>query len=293
VIQWALMTPDILTLSFQPQRHPDFGVEVSTIADLRRRAVRLLGRPQRLLFFSLLAFTGGEAEQMVDFRVVPCRAGDVLFIAPEQVFQLNLPVDCDGYVIIYRPDFLPPDNVVLSPLYGPDRAIHLYRCGDSEEQRELLADCEALMRTYLRHNQDALSVRIAGYQLQIILTRLARLSASSPAIPDAGPYTALMRRFRELVERQYRHSRSLAAYAAQLYCSARTLQRAVASHTGQSGKAYIDGRVMLEAKRLLAYSDDSVATIGAFLGFSEATNFGKYFQRHEGMSPDRFRSSYR
>jgi AraC-like DNA-binding protein len=287
------MAPDILTLPFQPRHHPGVGVEVSAIADLRRRAGSLLGRPQRLLFFSLLAFTVGEAEQMVDFQAVPCSAGDVLFIAPEQVFQLNLPPGCDGYAIIYRPDFLPPDDALLPLPDGLGPAAYLYRCADSEDQRDLLADCEALLRTYRRPIHDALSTRIASYQLQIIRARLARLGTTSPAVSETGLYAPLMRRFRELVERQYRYSRSLAAYAAQLYCSARTLQRAVASHTGQSGKAYIDARIMLEAKRLLAYSDDSVASIGAFLGFSEATNFGKYFQRHEGVSPERFRWRYR
>jgi AraC-like DNA-binding protein len=47
--------------------------------------------------------------------------------------------------------------------------------------------------------------------------------------------------------------------------------------------------VALEAKRLLAESDLAVAQIGARLGFSEATNFGRFFSRIVGASPGQFR----
>ena len=59
--------------------------------------------------------------------------------------------------------------------------------------------------------------------------------------------------------------------------------------TGQSAKALIDARVVLEAKRLLVHTDLSSAAIGHRLGFSEATNFTKFFAREAGVSPGAFR----
>jgi transcriptional regulator GlxA family with amidase domain len=47
--------------------------------------------------------------------------------------------------------------------------------------------------------------------------------------------------------------------------------------------------VILEARRLLTHSDLSAAAIGSRLGFGEATNFGKYFSNHVGITPGDFR----
>ncbi len=49
----------------------------------------------------------------------------------------------------------------------------------------------------------------------------------------------------------------------------------------------------LEAQRLLAHTDLPVATIGRALGFSEATNFGKFFTRQTGNTPGDFRRTQR
>jgi AraC-like DNA-binding protein len=42
-------------------------------------------------------------------------------------------------------------------------------------------------------------------------------------------------------------------------------------------------------ERLLAHTDLPAAGIAAALGFSEATNFGKFFTREAGLSPGAFR----
>jgi AraC-like DNA-binding protein len=53
----------------------------------------------------------------------------------------------------------------------------------------------------------------------------------------------------------------------------------------------VDDRVALEARRLLACTDLSVAEIGRRLGFGEPTNFGRFFHREAGLSPGAFRTA--
>ncbi|GAB3975042.1 hypothetical protein GCM10027615_41700 [Plantactinospora veratri] len=52
----------------------------------------------------------------------------------------------------------------------------------------------------------------------------------------------------------------------------------------------IDERVALQARRLLAATDLSVAEVGRRLGFPEPTNFGRFFHREVGHSPGAFRA---
>nr|WP_296377757.1 MULTISPECIES: helix-turn-helix domain-containing protein [unclassified Pseudonocardia] len=47
----------------------------------------------------------------------------------------------------------------------------------------------------------------------------------------------------------------------------------------------------MEAKRLLAHTDLPVAAVGRRLGFTEPTNFGKFFARLTGQTPGAFRDA--
>jgi AraC-like DNA-binding protein len=95
--------------------------------------------------------------------------------------------------------------------------------------------------------------------------------------------------FRKEIEDSFAVTRRVEDYAERLGCSVRTLTRACLAVTGRSAKQVIDDRVTLEAKRLLAYSDLPVAAIGHQLGFSEPTNFGRFFARETGVTPGEFR----
>ena len=78
-------------------------------------------------------------------------------------------------------------------------------------------------------------------------------------------------------------------YANELGCSYRTLCRACKAASGETPKAIIDQRVATEARRLLAFTGDSVSDVADELGFSESTNFVKFFQRVSKETPESFR----
>lgn len=79
--------------------------------------------------------------------------------------------------------------------------------------------------------------------------------------------------------------------AARLGYSESTLSRACLAAVGRSAKQVIDRRVALEAARQWVPSQLSVAEIGHGLGFTEATNFAKFFGRMNGLSSQAFRQT--
>ncbi|MEU7145090.1 helix-turn-helix transcriptional regulator [Nocardia sp. NPDC046473] len=81
-------------------------------------------------------------------------------------------------------------------------------------------------------------------------------------------------------------------YANTLGYSARTLSCATPA-AGVGAKEFIDRRLILEAKRLLAHSDQTAARIADRLGFSSATHFSKYFHQRTGQTPIAFRNAIR
>ena len=74
--------------------------------------------------------------------------------------------------------------------------------------------------------------------------------------------------------------------------TARRLQQAVAESVGKTPKQLIDDRLLLEAKRLLVYTNHSIKEIGFQLGFEEPTNFSRFFRKQAGHSPAEFRKPF-
>jgi AraC-like DNA-binding protein len=78
-----------------------------------------------------------------------------------------------------------------------------------------------------------------------------------------------------------------------LRVSTSTLTRACKDVLGHSAKEEVDRRVALEAQRLLVHSTSTSVAIGELLGFSEPTNFVKFFRRRVGTTPEAFRQAHR
>jgi AraC-like DNA-binding protein len=110
---------------------------------------------------------------------------------------------------------------------------------------------------------------------------------------DASRLPAAYVAFRLAIEDDLGASHDVTAYATRLGYSSRTLSRACRQAIGQTEKAVLADRLMLEAQRFLVHTDLPVAAIGTELGFSEAANFGKFFSRRVGITPGRFRATYR
>ena len=101
------------------------------------------------------------------------------------------------------------------------------------------------------------------------------------------------RAYRAAIEQHFRRWRHVGEYAAALGYSPRTLSRATLSATGVSAKRFLDERVMLEARRLLSYTDMTAAQCARVLGFSQAANFTTFFVTHDGRPPQLWRNTER
>lgn len=132
---------------------------------------------------------------------------------------------------------------------------------------------------------------IAVNQLvQLILLTVKRqqhLAALNAGVAGAASKTLLA--FRHLIEKHYLEHLSLAEYAGKLHVSASTLNRLCQSTLKQSPKAFIHQRLLIEAKRRLIYTRQSVEEIAFTLGFKDPGYFSRFFKQLEGVSAGQFR----
>ena len=75
-----------------------------------------------------------------------------------------------------------------------------------------------------------------------------------------------------------------------LNVSVKTLSNSVSDCSGRTPLAFINDRVILEAKRLLHFSSMMVKEVGFYLGFDDPSYFVKFFKRQTGFLPSDFQS---
>lgn len=107
----------------------------------------------------------------------------------------------------------------------------------------------------------------------------------------SGRQAALVARLRERIEQRFRLREPVDAHARALGVSPTALRNACA-HAGCGAPAWmLDQRALLEARRLLLYSNLSIAQVAYSVGFEDPAYFSRFFARHVGQPPRAYRTA--
>ena len=93
----------------------------------------------------------------------------------------------------------------------------------------------------------------------------------------------LIREYNYLVEQHFKTKHSVSEYADLLYKSPKTLSNLFKKYGNITPQQYIQNRIMLEARRLLTYTEQSVSAISFELGFSDLQAFSRFFSKKKGV----------
>jgi AraC family transcriptional activator of pobA len=129
-------------------------------------------------------------------------------------------------------------------------------------------------------------------QLKALLVEAARLShgAREGARRTRSAQADLVARFREAIEADFTRSHGLGAYTRRLGVSVTQLRAACRTVTRQPPSVLIQERIVIEAKRILIYTDATVSAAAYRLGFDDPAYFSRVFQKRTGLSPRAFRN---
>lgn len=172
--------------------------------------------------------------------------------------------------------------------YGPDPVVFI---GLDPEETERMKRLTEMFVEELETDEEIKGdmLRTLLVRLIIKLTRLAKKQALPEGTPP-GSYD-LMRQYCLLVERHFRKERQVNFYAGLLHKSPKTLSNLFARYGQKSPLQIIQQRLMLEAQRLLQFSEKSVKEIAFLLGFEDAGHFGKFVKSMTGKTPGELRQA--
>jgi len=162
---------------------------------------------------------------------------------------------------------------------------------DEQQQKKL----DLLMQVFIDEFDDHDIIQRGMLQMMlkrliIIVTRLAKKQYLTDFALTEDKLD-VVRKYNLMVENNYRKEHAVQFYAEQLNKSPKTLANYFALYNQKSPLAVIQERIMLEAKRLLIYTDKSAKEIAYDLGYEDAAYFSNFFKKQNGQSPSDFRNT--
>lgn len=272
----------------EPQRGVAEGfVHVESLDD-RSRPSEWTIRPHvhRDLNHIILIAEGGGAMQAEAAQVrfdAPC----LLLIPAGIVHGFDWHRESRGHVATIAEPYLrhlTARDADLAPLFVQARAVPIP--SDDRAKAEAVILDMARELGWAGPGQRA-AVEAAWLSLMVLALR----NASLLAVPSHGSarQAALVARLRERIEEHFRAREPVSSLARALGASPTALRQACARVAGSSPAQMLDDRALLEARRLLLYSEMSVAQIAYAVGFDDPAYFSRFFARHVGQPPTAFR----
>jgi len=265
-------------LNFRIQRIEDIYTERNGEAD----------EPHRHDYFTVILIKEASGKHIIDFKEYDLQPNQVYFVSPGQIHQVIEEKKSFGYVILFSPGFLAEnqipchfiDDLNLFNDHGNSPPLNL----NDKEAEQLSAFCDEMISIQdsdLKYMELAISSYIKLFLIHC--NNVCTLKNDNPQNQEA--INSILRNFKMLVNEKYTEWHQTTDYAGELNVTPDYLNRVVKSLTGKTAKEYIQARIIIEARRLLYFSEMSAKEIGYNLGFSEPANFSAFFKKNTGFSP--------
>jgi AraC family transcriptional activator of pobA len=282
--------------SLAVRRLPEAGpsLQVILIEDGGAQVEQAPVPPHRHDYHELIWVRRGLGRHMVDGERFEAGPHTLTLIRRGQVHAFERAMDVDAAVIRFGDELLYEGPARANPswLVGAT-ALRALTVPDGEVQRvESIVDA---LVAETRRRFDARTVDLYRHLLFTLLLWAERWYDASrgPGLSSDDADVELYRRFAHALEQDFARYRSVGHYADALGVPPAVLSRALSKTTGRTTKALIMDRVMLEAARLLRFTDMQVGEIAFRVGLADQLYFSRAFKRQYGESPLAYRERLR
>jgi len=243
-------------------------------------------QPERHDRHSFFLLEKGSVTMEIDFQQYEIHSPSVIYMHPDQVHRIigfgNVTVSAWAT----NNENLHPEYLKLLEDIAPAAPMPL-----NPEVYALLVEAASLCLRLTERRKDQLYHSLLKDQINSLVALVI-----APYLERWAPTNKLSRAevvtkaFREALALHFRQLKRPAEYAHQLNLSTPYMNECVRNITGHSVSHHIQQRVILEAKRLLFHSDQSLKEIAATLGYDDYTYFSRLFTKVSGMAPLSFRN---
>lgn len=268
--------------------------------------------PQVLTYGAILICRKGKARLNVNYKDWELYEGAVITLFPNDVVELKVDGDCkspetengdckslqtancfQAEILKYNPSLLREASLQLEQtVYS---SLRKDRCRqDTPVVTNIINGMFSLLKVYFDQSECTCISQLVLCQLKAFFIGFHEYLQRNPQYrPDevkSYRVRELFNRFMMLLERDYKISRDVNYYAAQMNISSKYLTNIVSQVTGHTPKTIIDQYVILQLKMHLKRTTQSIKEMAWEFHFADVSFFCRYFKKHTGLTPQQIRS---
>ena len=241
-------------------------------------------------FYLMVLFTSGTGIHKIDLETYKIERGSLFVMRPGQVHSWTLSADIDGYIVFYSQE--------IYNLYFGNKRIEDYAFYNSQthiSEIKLTAsemnNLEVYFKLLVKENLGGSSLKHDKILnlLDIIHIELSRMHLAESN--SFSSYSEKVNRFLQLLEANYVTEKSPSFYASEMNVTLKHLNRICKEVLNKTVTQLIAEKVVLESKRLLTFSNSTIAEVADQMGYLNHSYFARVFKKHGGMSPLKFKAS--
>jgi AraC family transcriptional activator of pobA len=249
--------------------------------------------PHKHDFYLTVLFTKGTGTHEIDFNTYDIRPGSVFMMLPGQMHNWKTSKNTDGYVFFHTKDFYDTgftktgvnDFPFFQSLQNPP-LVEL----DTSGIKKLAPLFKELVVEHTQQ-QDLKTEKIHTL-INLIYIELSRLYSDNIKIPNES-YLSKIRMLENFIDKNFKTKKYPHEYAELMNLSEKHLNRMSKSCLNKTTTDLIADRIILEAKRLLTHSTQTISEVAGELGYDDNSYFSRFFKKHAGETPVQFLNKHR
>ncbi|MCB0585588.1 MAG: helix-turn-helix transcriptional regulator [Phaeodactylibacter sp.] len=250
----------------------------------------------RANYYSFLFIETGKGKYMLGHREFLIRPGTIYFTNPGHLKSFETFEPYTGHMISFSEKFLKQN---VHPKVFEDFPFLLAETvPPGYLEPDEYAEFKKILLQILEEARSgsAYKYKIVGNLFVVLLLKVKeRFWKDYDPLHESDRGSEIVNTFRQNLERTYRELISLDRlpnvqdYAEQQQLHPNYFNTVIKSKTGKSANTWITEKTIAEAQALLSQSQLTIKEIAYHLKFSEPTHFSKFFKKHCGVPPTRYR----
>ncbi|NQY23395.1 MAG: helix-turn-helix domain-containing protein [Campylobacteraceae bacterium] len=235
-------------------------------------------------FYQLIFITKGEGKHCIDFEEYELKRDLVYLIKPSQVHKWhlnNFNNEYDGYIFNFSKEFF-HDDKIINNLFNNNVESSINICNKTKKNLTLLV--EMIKEEYLNNDDFLLLSHLFSSFLKYIIkskTNIAKSLNTDKRVEN----------LKILIDQHYKEEKSASFYAKKFDLTTKRLNEIIQNNINKTVSDLISERLIVEAKRELIFSQESVKDIAEALGYFDASYFSRFFKNHTKLCPKEFRAN--
>jgi AraC family transcriptional regulator, transcriptional activator of pobA len=254
----------------------------------------------RTNYYSFLLIMGGKSQYTIDGLTFDLADNSFYFTTPGHLKSFKIDNPLQGYMLTFTEDFVKQyfmgDFFKLYPFLIQE-TIPVMQL-QVQQTQDLANILEQMLKEYEGFSPYKNAILVSHLAILLFKTKelLVTHKVTSTTAHNRGAElvngfkNSINENFKALALGQNDHILSVKEIAAKMNIHPNYLTNTIKTETGKSASEWIQERTISDAKALLLQSTKSVSEIAFALGFSDSTNFTKFFKKNTRLTPSEFRN---